>query len=69
MCAGEWIHCAHIACIRNSIRPASKQFPFVRALEDPTTFRFAGTELLAELTAGHSHDTHPELYTQVTNTS
>ena len=69
LCAGEWIHCAHIACIRNSIRPASKQFPFVRALEDPTTFRFAGTELLAELTAGHSHDTHPELYTQVTNTS
>ena len=60
---GEWIHCAHIACIRNSIRPASKQFPFIRELDDPTTFRFAGTELLSKLTAGHSPDTHPELYT------
>ena len=62
--AGEWIHCAHIACIRNSIRPASKQFPFIRELDDPTTFRFAGTELLAKLTEGHSPETHPDLYTR-----
>ena len=36
---GRWIHCAHIDCIRNSIRGRSKQFPFIRELEDPTTFR------------------------------
>ena len=56
---GEWIHCAHIACIRNSIRAASKQFPFVRELPDPTTFRYAGSEILAKLTEGHSPETHP----------
>ena len=61
---GEWIHCAHIACIRNSIRAASKQFPFVRELPDPTTFRYAGSEILAKLTEGHSPETHPQLYTQ-----
>ena len=61
---GEWIHCAHIACIRNSIRAASKQFPFVRELPDPTTFRFAGSEIVAKLTEGHSPETHPHLYTQ-----
>ena len=44
---GAWIHCAHIACIRNSIRPSSKQFPFIRELEDPTTFRW--DNLLVEL--------------------
>ena len=36
----RWIHCAHIACIRNSIRGRSKQFPFIREIEDPTTFRW-----------------------------
>ena len=35
----RWIHCAHIACIRNSIRGRSKQFPFIREIEDPTTYR------------------------------
>ena len=51
---GEWIHCAQIACIRNSIRPPSKQFPFIRELPDPTTFKFEGSELLARLTEGLS---------------
>ena len=62
--SGEWIHCAQIACIRNSIRPASKKFPFIRELPDPTTFKYEGSELLARLTEGHSHETHPHLYTQ-----
>lgn len=57
---GEWIHCAQIACIRNSIRPASKQFPFIRELPDPTTFKYGGSELLARLTEGHSPATHPQ---------
>ena len=61
---GEWIHCAQIACIRNSIRPASKQLPFIRELPDPTTFKYEGSELLARLTEGHSPETHPHLYTQ-----
>ena len=49
---GEWIHCAQIACIRNSIRPPSKQFPFIRELPDPTTFKYGGSELLAKLIEG-----------------
>ena len=61
---GEWIHCAQIACIRNSIRPASKMFPFIRELPDPTTFKYEGSELLARLIEGHSYETHPHLYTQ-----
>ena len=24
---GKWIHCAHLACLRNRDRPKSKQFP------------------------------------------
>lgn len=64
LCTGEWIHCAQIACIRNSIRPASKQFPFIRELPDPTTFKYEGSELLARLVEGHSPETHPDLYTQ-----
>merc|ERR1719270_1683691 len=61
---GEWIHCAQIACIRNSIRPPSKQFPFIRELPDPTTFKYGGSELLAKLLEGQSYETHPHLYTQ-----
>ena len=49
---GEGIHCAQIACIRNSIRPPSKQFPFIRELPDPTTFKYGGSELLAKLIEG-----------------
>ena len=26
---GKWIHCAHLACLRNRDRPKSKQFPEV----------------------------------------
>ena len=42
----RWIHCAHIACIRNSIRGRSKQFPFIREIEDPTTFRWQGRTII-----------------------
>ena len=27
---GRWIHCAHLACLRNRDRPGSKQFPEIQ---------------------------------------
>ena len=27
---GKWIHCAHLACLRNRDRPKSKQIPEIR---------------------------------------
>ena len=31
---GKWIHCAHLACLRNRDRPKSKQFPEIRVSLD-----------------------------------
>ena len=28
---GKWIHCAHLACLRNRDRPLSKQFDEIKA--------------------------------------
>ena len=27
---GKWIHCAHLACLRNRDRPKSKQFDVIK---------------------------------------
>lgn len=61
---GKWIHCAHLACLRNRDRPKSKQFPALRELGDEIfSYRFDGSPLLAKLTEGHSPETHPQYYT------
>ncbi|XP_023327676.1 uncharacterized protein LOC111700850, partial [Eurytemora carolleeae] len=61
---GKWIHCAHLACLRNRDRPKSKQFEALKQLGDEIfNYRFDGSPLLAKLTEGHSPETHPQYYT------
>ena len=42
---GKWIHCVHLACLRNRDRPKSKQFP----------------EILVRTTLTTAIDPHPSL--------
>ena len=62
---GEWIHCAHLACLRNRDRAKSKQFDVIKALGDAAfDFKFEGSDLLSELTKDYSRETHPHMYTK-----
>ena len=60
---GKWIHCAHLACLRNRDRPKSKQFPEILALGDAAfDFQFEGSDLLAEMIGEDTRETHPDRF-------
>ena len=62
---GKWIHCVHMACLRNRDRPPSKQFPEIVALGDAAfDFKFEDSDLLATMIGDDTYETHPEKYTQ-----
>ena len=62
---GKWIHCAHLACLRNRDRPKSKQFPEILALgEAAFDFQFEGSDLLAEMIGSDTRESHPERFTE-----
>ena len=63
--AGKWIHCAHLACLRNRDRPKSKQFPEILALGDAAfDFQFEDSDLLAEMIGEDTRETYPDRYTE-----
>lgn len=63
--AGKWIHCVHLACLRNRDRPPSKQFPEIQALGDAAfDFQFEDSDLLNEMIGDDTYEKFPEKYTQ-----
>ena len=62
---GKWIHCIHLACLRNRDRGPRKQFPEVIGLgEAAFNFQFEDSDLLAEMVGDDTYETCPEKYTQ-----
>ena len=76
---GQWIHCAHLACLRNRDRPLSKQFPEIRVSphltrsphlplqdlgDEAFNFKFEGSDLLAGLIGTDTRESHPERFTE-----
>ena len=51
---GGMVPIAHLACLRNRDRAASKQFPFIKEMGEEVAFSFVfeGSDLLASLTEG-----------------
>ena len=48
--AGKWIHCAHLACLRNRDRPKSKQFDEIKVkFNKMSQLRRSSTKLEASL--------------------
>ena len=58
---GKWIHCIHMACLRNRDRPPSKQFPEVLALGDAAfDFKFEDSELLEKMIGDDTREKYPD---------
>ena len=62
--SGKWVHCAHLACLRNRDRPLTKQLPEIKALGDKAfDFQFEDSELLAKLIGDDTPEKNPDKYT------
>ncbi|XP_023347314.1 uncharacterized protein LOC111716125, partial [Eurytemora carolleeae] len=61
---GKWIHCAHLACLRNRDRSKRKQFPEILGLgEESFSFKFEDSELLQRMIGDDTPENSPEKYT------
>ena len=62
---GKWVHCVHLACLRNRDRGPRKQFPEILNLGDAAfDFKFEDSDLLAEMIGEDTYEKCPEKYTQ-----